>query len=465
MKTVKPSLQNIFRISIRTAIVLTGISVTSVQAQADYRNIAFHPVPLSTSALNTHGQAENTFALSPGTAVTPDRNVGLSLQESIARYRTHIESLEAAYGPFSDAVAEQSLALGNLLIEAGDYPGSTDAFQRSLHIMRVNKGLYSAEQEEVMRKLINNQLSLRNTEEANELHQAMLHLQRHLYEKGSDEYISALLEWADWNVDLLLFEDGAPFLLNASQGASVNQNLVEAQERYIEVIELIRDSGTNSSHSKASIIHAEKKLAAINYIANSKTQFVRAGSPSIADTSNPFTPGNTRENRAEMAYFFNGSSALKRAIAYSLEDPQPDYLSIAEQMMVLGDWYLLFDRRAAALTIYENAFEVLDAVQASEDDITRIMTPGMPVSTPDANSSGSLASTNDYHGYIDVEFKVSKFGIATRPEVIGTSGEDESPVTKALIRKIRNERFRPAFIDGTVSSNENVKLRYFYSYN
>jgi len=113
------------------------------------------------------------------------------------------------------------------------------------------------------------------------------------------------------------------------------------------------------------------------------------------------------------------------------------------------------------LSVYEDAYEVLDAVQASDQDISRIITPGMPVIAPDTTNPATTA----YHGYIDVEFQVSKFGIASSPEVIATSEQDVSPVTKALVRKIRREKFRPAFIDGSATSGENVKLRYYYSYN
>ena len=167
----------------------------------------------------------------------------------------------------------------------------------------------------------------------------------------------------------------------------------------------------------------------------------------------------------ESAYFFTGSNALKRTIAYSMESPRPDYLAIAEQMMALGDWYLLFDRRAAALSIYENAYEVLDAIHASEEDIRKIMTPGMPVVTPDSLFAGEAGGQDGYAGYIDVAFKVSKFGIASNPEVIGSSHEDVASISSALVRRIRQEKFRPAFINGSAASGENVKLRYYYSYN
>ena len=288
----------------------------------------------------------------------------------------------------------------------------------------------------------------------------MLYLSKKNHEVGDEDYVSAILEWADWNVDLLVMANNAP--VNIAPGgdfASLNTQLITAQENYIEAIELIRSQPASSPEYKKLLIHAEKKMAAINYIANSGS-----GLSAYSPDSDTFPAGSNRDSKAEMAYFFNGSNALKRAIAYSLEDPQPDYLSIAEQMMVLGDWHLLFDRRAAALTIYEDTFELLDVIQASGDDINRIMTPGMPVTAPDSSFTAN-SSTTDYHGYIDVEFRISKFGIPSNPEVIASSEQDNSPVTRALIRKIRQEKFRPAFIDGSATSGENVKLRYYYSYN
>lgn len=442
---------------LKSAIVLSCFSTAVVLANPDYTYIAFHPVPLSGADQSTL-PAPGVMQAGPGQ--TTDSPM---LAASIARYHADIAAMEAEGSPFNPGIGQQSSALGALLMQQGDLEGAAAAFEKSLHILRINEGLYSTEQIRVMGELIEVQLGLGNLQRAHELHAAMLHQQKGLYGKGDSAYIAALLEWADWNVDLLLVPGSDFPETGGKQGDRFSQTLIDAQANYIEAIKLIRTSGSQPAVDER-LIHAEKKLAAINYIANTRTGISQARFSPMLEETNPFTAEKRREDRAEMAYFFNGSNALKRAIAYSLESPQPDYLSIAEQMMALGDWNLLFDRRAAALSIYEDAFEVLDAVQASEEDIRRVMTPGMQVMTPSALSGGNLAG-NAFNGYIDVEFTVSKFGIATSPEIIAVSGEDASPVTSALIRKIRNERFRPAFIDGSATSGENVKLRYYYSYN
>ena len=437
----------------RALIALLAFYLPIASAQSSYNNIAFHPVPLSNSNPN--------ITYDPG-ILFPAGSDDIASQTSVQNYLENIKELEANSGPFSMHVAQQTESLGDLLSRLKDFEGAIQAYEKSMHIKRINDGLYSDEQTALLNKLINSHLQTANYERAHELQQSKLYLKQRIFSKGESGYISALLEWADWNVDLLISDDKPMRSEIEAPGASINNFLVTAQENYIEVIELIQASDQVNDER---LIHAEKKLAAINYIANSMTKLSQplATMGMNNDRNNFLATQNRREDKAEMAYFFNGSSALKRAIAYSLESPEPDFISIAEQMMALGDWYLLFDRRTAALKIYEDAFEVLDAVGANHQDIEKVMTPGMPVNAPALVSNNT--DTTVYNGYIDIEFKVSKFGIATRPEVIATSEEETSPVTRALIRKIRNEKFRPAFIDGSASSNENVKLRYYYSYN
>jgi len=443
-------------LSLKRLVFSFGASMVLMSPQAsiaqNFNNIAFHPVPLTdASQVTEQGLLQVTY----------NRVAGEPFHTSSAeQFQAAIRQVENTSGPFSPAAAQQAESLGDFLASNGDPEGAVEAFEKSLHIHRVNEGLHSPAQANLLKKIIAGEIDAGNLDAAHGLQESLLYLSKKNHEVGDEDYVSAILEWADWNVDLLVMANNAP--VNTAPGgdfASLNTQLITAQDNHIEAIELIRSQPASSPEYKKLLIHAEKKMAAINYIANSGS-----GLFAYSPDSDTFPAGSNRDSQAEMAYFFNGSNALKRAIAYSLEDPQPDYLSIAEQMMVLGDWHLLFDRRAAALTIYEDTFELLDVIQASGDDINRIMTPGMPVTAPDSSFTAN-SSTTDYHGYIDVEFRISKFGIPSKPEVIASSEQDNSPVTRALIRKIRQEKFRPAFIDGSATSGENVKLRYYYSYN
>lgn len=429
----------------------------------DLSSIAFLPVPLPVNTApdatrDSLAIADDLYTLSESGRQSPD------IDRTIARYQRSIQEIESSEGPYSAQIPQQAENLGDLYLEQGEPAKAAAAFEKSLHVMRTNQGLYAAGQQPLLRKLIDAQLAMNDLQRAHEFHESLYHLQQNLYTQGESGFIAAQLEWADWNVDRLLLDETIQATGGHKQRADLTQLMLEAQDSYIAVIEQLHNDAGDATDPR--LIHAEKKLAAINYIANSKTKLSRSQAMfAQANDQNAFSNLKYRENSDEMAYFFNGSNALKRAIAYSLESPQPDYLSIADQMMTLGDWYLLFDRRAAALEIYADAFEVLVAVDASEEDVARVMTPGMPVNAPDTPSASQLLANADFEGYIDIEFQVSKFGSARGAEIIGTSDGSASPVTKALLRKIRQEKFRPAFINGAATSNENIKLRYYYSYN
>lgn len=454
--------QLLFLIAVSLSCVTPFISAQAF-SQSYYSAIAFYPYPLSDQTVT----APKELTLSPLADQAKSEHLDYNsnkefLEASAEQYRKAISEAENSAGPYNPIVAEQAEALGDILAQTNDTASAIQAYEKGLHVLRVNNGLYSENQIPLMRKLIAIQLSGKNYQRAHELQTALLYLQKRVYQKSDPGYIAALVEWADWNVDRLMATDPTQASYSSNQAFILNENLFAAQDNYIEAIELIRTSTSETIDRR--LIHAEKKLAALNYIANTKSKSSRAAFASFPQSGSQFNGNSDFGTDAEMAYFFNGSSALKRAISYCLESTQPDYLYIAEQMMALGDWYLLFERRSAALAIYEDTFEMLDAAGATQDDIDRIMSPGMPVKLPDTGESSFSLAGNDYQGYIDVEFRVSKYGIATHPEVIGTS-KQVSPVTQALIRKIRQERFRPAFEDGSATSKENVKLRYYYSYN
>lgn len=443
-------------------VIITAVYLPPVTAKPEYANIAFHPVPLSAETGIQDKPGDSTFSGFSEVPAAESARLPASVQSDVERYVLNINNLESAGGPYQAAISEQSEALGDILLDINDSEGAVAAYEKSLYVLRINEGLYSARQISIFRKLVHAYLDQDNLQKANEMQEALLHSQKYLYTKGDDNYLGAVLEWADWNLEMALLNDIAPGRSPDEQRSAFVKNLKVAQENYIEAIELIQGS---SGTTNPALVHAEKQLAAISYIASNKYRLNQAGFIPVADSYNSFTSENSRQNQVGMGHFFSGSNALKRAIAYSIESPQPDYISIAEQMMALGDWYLLFDRRTAALSVYEDAFEVLAAAEASDEVISRVMSPCMPVNAPDQPGMLTQVSENSFKGYIDVEFKVSKFGKATSPEIIGSSDEEISAIANALIRQIRTENFRPAFIDGSATSNENVKLRYYYSYN
>ena len=445
-----------------TVITLTALlPYTPTQANQDLSRLAFHPVPLD--------HQSPALAPIPITTADPPRpaedtilheQAGTEARDGAA-YAAEIAAVMAQEGPYALPLSELSHAHGQWLQQAGDPEAALEAFQRSMHVLRVNLGPYSPEQIPVMRAIVNAHLALGNLDAANDIEEALFNLRYRHEGTGSSGAASALIEWADWNMNFYLLAPQSSAFLTGDPGSATREpRLDRAYRAYADAVVALQQQGHLDDDR---LYTTERKLATLSFISNQRLQ--RAyGTPhhffSVFANERDLEQAKALE-RANTTYFLAGRSALQRALAYSYDAPEPEYDHIAKLMMELGDWYLLFDQRSNALDIYADAQELLQATQLSEADVARIMTPGMPVRTPIAAYLEQEAP-DAFAGFIDVEFELSRFGKAHNPQVI-TSNNADQDIERELLRTIRNCRFRPMIVAGNAVKAEKMQLRYYYS--
>lgn len=429
----------------------------------DLRDLTFIPTPVSADHPASTDAPSSDAVQDDG-----ETDESQSLDQSIQSYLDSIRQAEDQQGPWAEAISEHAIALANVYRRAGRHQEALGALEKAFHLIRVNKGLFDPSQIEVVRALIETHVAMDDLQSANEKEQYLFYVQRKNYRGEDPRLLAAIIEWADWNVNMHLQERAYavrhsyaisdPF---QARQPSISPRLKHAQDLYYTAIQwLTRTSG----YEDPRLITTERKLAALNYIVDQDLNDLRAVMP-ISSLTDNYAPLDEEFEVLESPHFHNGSDALKRAIAYSYNSPTREYGTIAERIMELGDWYLLFDRRAAALETYGEALAVLSASSMSPQEIERIMTPGMPVKIPEIQAGEEeAAAPADYKGYIDVEFTLSKFGLASSPAIIGTSPGVTREIERELFNTIRDCKFRPKFVEGVVASNEKMRLRYYYTY-
>lgn len=457
---------------IRTLVIVgTLVLGTAAQGRTDLDNLLFHPVPLAQAVIApaaTLQLEEGTDVATRASPVAPEEAAEVDLayaarRDAIARYRAAISAALTTDGPYAPSIGEASFSLGNLLAENGEPEEALKAFEHSLQVLRVNHGLYDLQQVPVLRAMIRQHILRQNISSAHDLQEALFNLLSRYHGRATLNQVPALLEWADWNVSMFLLQGGvnpAPITVDSDQLRMRlhDPRLGLAYANYKSVLTILQ---AEAPVDDPRLVTTERKLAALNFMLNRNVQDVAARLSSYFAPSKDFNSPIQILEQANAAHFLDGSSALRRAIAYSYNAPEPDYDAIAARMMELGDWYLLFDRRSAALDIYEDALKVMESASLSDEAVERIMSPGMPVQTPDADYLMRPANSDVFAGFIDVQFELSKFGMATNPRVIGSSSADKR-IEKELLRTIRNCKFRPKFVAGTPVNEEQVQLRYYY---
>lgn len=426
-------------------------------AGQDLRNLTFHPARLTPSAPHSA-----TAVVAPSADYVLHPNLpDPAVQE--AEYREAIAHLRRTQGDMALPLGEQMLGLGHALQEQGRLEEALETFEASRHVMRVNLGLNSLEQAPVLKAMFSVYAAQGDIENAHAMQEALFNLRvRHHGGQDSPEAVNALLDWADWNVTLYMLMDPQPSL--EASGLPYNRfndpRLELAYGTYTAALQTLQQ------HAQAGdmrLVMTERKLAALNFITDQKLQDTYGNTaPSYTSaTTNQFDPAEDARATASTARFYDGDSALRRAIAHSERQPERRNAEVAARMVELGDWYLLFDRRAAALDLYRDALQFMRANSLPQEDVERIMSSGMPVPTPDA-AYLAPADAKEFDGFLDVEFELTQFGMATHPRVIASSTEDRR-IERELLREIRDCKFRPKFVADSPVKGEKIQLRYYYS--
>jgi len=156
--------------------VLAGLVTSFAVAAPDYRNIAFYPVPLKEEPKPASLQLAGLEILgsSPRLNISSKDTARISAEE----YQANMRQLEMDEGPFAIALSEQAEALGDLQAKLGNHDEAIKAYEKSLHVQRVNDGLNSEHQESLLRKMISSQVANNAFEQAHSLHESLLYLQK-----------------------------------------------------------------------------------------------------------------------------------------------------------------------------------------------------------------------------------------------------------------------------------------------
>lgn len=452
---VRPSLATLL-----SGVLLTVVLPDLACAGQDLRYLSFHPARLTQSA--TQSEAGTTFVATS----SPDYILHPTLPDPAvqeAEYREAIANMQLAQGDVALPLGEQLLGLGHALQEQGRLGEALETYEASRHVMRVNLGLNSLEQAPVLKAMFSAYAAQGDIENAHATQEALFNLRvRHHGGQDNPEAVNALLDWADWNVTLYMLLDPQPSLeTSALPYNRFNDPRLElAYNTYTSALQTLQQ------HAQAGdirLVMTERKLAALNFITDQKLQDTYgAVSPSYSTAAaDHFDPARDARASASTARFYDGGSALRRAIAHSERQPERRSAEVAARMVELGDWYLLFDRRAAALDLYRDALQFMRANSLPQEDVERIMSSGMPVPTPDA-AYHMPANARDFDGFLDVEFELTQFGMATHPRVIASSTDDRR-IERELLREIRDCKFRPKFVADSPVKGEKIQLRYYYS--
>jgi hypothetical protein len=245
-------------------------------------------------------------------------------------------------------------------------------------------------------------------------------------------------------------------------------NLFQSQMNYWRAINIMLD---NHQYADPQLRELERKLIETSFLTSNRDGLIRNPDFYLSRRSAYTGTRIQRSMRPNSPYYFTGRSAYERLMAYHFLTPSPDAVAVARTMIALGDWNLLFDRQGAAIRTYERAHEFMIANQVPPATIDALLSPGMPQQlptfTPMPHSRAKFGIPSDaeiaWDGYVDVSFRISRFGQAGQFEILDSSGPFTDEMRSRLNRLIRSSPFRPRFVDGVPARRDEVTLRYYFT--
>lgn len=452
--------------------------------------------------LSSGGEQGSSIAL-PAQAASETDTSANELLQNIRNYESSISATIENAGTYDPGLSQQYLSLGNTYLQADEYESAVTAFENAMHVQRVNEGLFTLTQIEVVRQLIDSYKSARNFSEADKYHEYLYYLMTQNMAPDDDELQSATMEYADWNLEAfrrMVFygEDGLAISGNLqSVPASMLRRgeLVAIQSNVSGELEFIPRSAFMGSSPAGPQTYRGEQLF--------DPRLKRA--EEILDRFLEISPGDPEllQRKANIIHLFRSqlqqlvgnnvvgsninasANRLTRSVSVlrkGYSDVRESFLEIAESendpevlakaYINLADWDLLFERPQRAQDYYKLAWEKLVEAGFSNEDASAFITPVQALFIPTYISYEDTRQFQDipqdmdipYIGYLDVTFNKSRNGSLRNISVESVSENTGQRVQTRLINLLRNVTVRPQIVNGETEEYRDIKVRYYYAY-
>jgi len=347
-----------------------------------------------------------------------------------------VEALEAAslhrYEP--DLIRPLSL-LGDAYMGEGEYDQALDRYQRAAHLARVNNGLRSAEQVELIYREATAYKALGQYQDANHREEFAYQVLASRAGPADESLLPPLYRLADWYL--------------------ATNNPFAARELY---------------ERAARIIDANQKLGspeAIPALQGLAWTYRLERFPQVYTQAQTSAAGPTTSVQLQQPVALNnfpvGEQALQQIVRIHQQTESPDIIAMTEAVLDLADWYTLFDRPRRANPLYAHAYTLLrelpdaDATgYFAEPKLLYLPEPGNPRSNRPGPQAESLT------GFVEVAYDVTETGHVRNLTTI--AAEPAGVMDLRVRRSLRVARYRPALVDGVPIGRSNHTYRHEFPY-
>jgi tetratricopeptide (TPR) repeat protein len=254
----------------------------------------------------------------------------------------------------------------------------------------------------------------------------------------------------------------------------VDERLRTARDYYEQIIEVHSPDEDAASTDAAALpekLRVQHKLADVAYAVKEQLEDIDMVNDPGALSSNSVMSSRTAPQVVTRGYTSNRDELEK--LAQELEqDPSASVVEKAQAWIHLGDWHVGFDHASRSAEPYRKAWELLNAAGMDAAAIAAVFMPQPLIPAPAfATHPYSRAlfgidsdATLVYKGHMDLTLEVSRYGDVRGVEIDAASPNTPQALRGELLDFLREQKMRPAVVNGETIKRENLKLRYYYSY-
>lgn len=362
-------------------------------------------------------------------------------------WEQRIREAEYANGPYGQGVAEILLDAANYFASRGDYRSALAHWRRSVHLVRVNEGLYSPLQLPALHSQLDTHLRLGDFESAGEVKSYLYFLARRRYAPGDPELVAATVDWIEWRRQQWLRDPNPeqPREL-LSLWRELDRHTREDEEKTLGLPELAA-----LTYAQIEVLYV---IATGDFGIDRETEMMLGRGAASADAA--LDIDRAQIQALQDAAYARGRQRLEllleRAVAAG------DVAEQARANRALGDWYLWYGSSKRAAPHYRDSWNQL--AQLGELDLQREWYAA-PVELPAGNVMWVPPSPQD--GEPDA-LVVARFDVDARGRARNVDTEPLNPDKEAqgfrLTRLLREGRFRPRLESGEMVEVTGLEREY-----
>jgi tetratricopeptide (TPR) repeat protein len=472
-------------------VLFVTCNIANAQPDVHVTQLLFEPVPLSAAeagtpiTLTSYSAAESAIPIPAADRPRYSVEELAGMRSDIEKYLLKVGDMEALEGPFSNELREDLFATGDLYQRIEEHENALRMYERALAVSRINFGLESIDQVQIMEAMAESYIALDKTTDADAIMLAAFNLQEKLYGANSVELVEPQIKLADWNTRA--FMERSSILVNIPRMNVQNFlmdpknfiqstydvretplfNLYQARELYLNAIKTLIDA---QAFTHPHIMELEHKLLT-NYFLHMHRENILYEPDFYLTRKKTKTSTRLNQNAIEMMNSENydlGLEAHKRRLVYLQSNDKRTSEQVATVMLEEADWDLLFERKTNAADKYDAAYKFFTDNPNFQAEASHVIYPAVPVVLPTylppPNSRAKLGIPPDaevsFFGYIDVNFSITKFGKARHVKILGKGGEVSRNMEIRMGQYLRHVLFRPRYVGNEVDTGE-ISLRYY----